>query len=399
MERHILHVDMDAYFASVERVLDPSLRGKPIAVIGTGKRTVVLSPSYEARKYGVKTGMTVGEARKRYAGITLVKAHIDEYIKYSQVFLKILYDFTPLVESYSIDEAFMDVTGSRKLMGDPIAIAGKIKHRILHELGITCSIGIAPNKLLAKIASDLKKPDGISVIDEQYLRDAFPLMPVKSIPGIGPSATAMLARAGIKTCRDLAGIQLSALRHMFGTWGDRLYEMARGVDDGPVIPFTQEREARSIGNSMTLDQDCSDTEQIKSYILELSDIVGERMREEKYTGSTVSLTIRYSDFETVSYQRKLPEPTDLTTDIYKTALKLLADHRLKMPVRLVGVTASDLTRLTTGSLFQSDRKLRQAFGAMDTINKRFGESSLTIARLVKSKAYRPAIPPSFKHKR
>ncbi|MGB9736611.1 MAG: DNA polymerase IV [bacterium] len=388
MKRIILHVDMDAYFASVERLLNHSLVGKPIAVIGTGKRTVVVSPSYEARRLGIKTGMSVNQAKKTYRDIVLVKAHMHEYINYSEAFIKILYDFTPLVEAYSIDEAFMDITGSTKLMGEPMTIARNIKQRILKELGLTCSIGIANNKLLAKIASDLHKPDSVFIIDEQYMRHEFPTLPVKNIPGIGPSISGKLNNMGVRTCGDLARLSLPVLQSMFGIYGVRLYNIARGIDDEPVIPFTEEHRAKCISHSMTLDQDCYDIEQIKSYILELVNVVCERMREEQYMAYTVGLTIRYNNFETVSYQKKLSKPTDLTTDVYKIALKLLLDHRLKMPVRLVGVSVSDFTRYTTRSLFSTEEKLRDALKTMDTVNKRFGTTALTFARLINNQAYR-----------
>lgn len=399
MKKSILHVDMDAYFASVEKVLDPSLIDKPIAVIGTGKRTVVLSPSYEARKYGVKTGMTIGEARKRYADIILARAHIDEYKRYSQAFLKILCDFSPLVESYSIDEAYMDVTGTEKLIGDPLTIARGLKHRIKQELLLTCSVGIAPNKLLAKIASDMNKPDGISVIDEHYIKTQLPQLPVNKVPGIGPNTTRTLQNIGIKTCGELSRLSLQELRSMFGVSGESLYNRARGIDHEPVVPRELSPDAKSVGNSMTFDKDCIDMDRLKSYILELSELVGQTLRHEGYQCKAVELTIRYSNFETVSFHKRLSLTTDSTLGIYNAGIALLTKHRNKMPVRLIGVTASGLSRYSTDSLFHSDRKLRQAFKTMDAINKRFGESALTLGSLVNGKAYRSAIPPAYKTKR
>ncbi|MCL4479066.1 MAG: DNA polymerase IV [Deltaproteobacteria bacterium] len=398
MNRSILHVDMDAYFASVERIIDPSLIGKPIAVIGAGKRTVVLSPSYEARKYGVKTGMTIGEAREKYADIILARAHIDEYRKYSQAFMKILCDFTPFVESYSIDEAFMDVSGSDKLIGDPLTIARDVKHRIKRELNLTCSVGIASNKLLAKIASDLNKPDGIFIIDEYYAKTRLPQLSVSNVPGIGPNTTKELLKIGIKTCGELSMLSLQRLRGMFGIFGVRLYHMARGADNEPVILQKLSPDAKSIGNSMTLDRNCIDMDRLKVYILELSELVGQRLRYEGFQCKGIELILRYSNFETISFHKKLSVTTDSTIDIYNAGIALLKQHRIKMPVRLVGITASDLSRYSTESLFLPDRKLRQAFKIMDDINMRFGESAITTASLVNGKKYRSAIPPSFRHK-
>jgi len=382
-----LHIDMDAYFASVERLLDPSLTGKPIAVIGTGKRTVILSPSYEARKYGVKTGMTIGEAKKHCSTLILVKAHLDAYRKYSELFLKILYDFTPIVESYSIDEAFMDITNSDKLIGTPLTVARSLKHRIKQELNLTCSVGIAPNKLLAKIASDLNKPDSISIIDEEYIKTKLPHLPVYKVPGIGPHTTKALHELGIKTCGDLSKIPMTRLRSIFGALGGKLYNMARGIDDEPVIPEELVSDAKSIGNSMTLDKDCINIDKLKAYILELSELVGKRLRHEGFQCKGVELTIRYSNFETVSFHRSLSVTTDSTIDIYNAAIMILSKHKIKMPVRLVGLTATNLSRYTTDSLFVSERKLRQAFKIMDDINTRFGESTITIGTLVNKKMH------------
>ncbi len=399
MKRSILHVDMDAYFASVERILNPFLMDKPIAVIGTGKRTVLLSPSYEARRLGVKTGMTIGAAKKRYANIILVKAHIDEYKKYSRLFLKILYDFTPLIESYSIDEAFMDVGGSEKLIGDSLTIARDLKHRIKQELNLTCSVGIAPNKLLAKIASNLNKPDGISVIDEDYIKIQLPHLPVSDIPGIGPNTTRSLQEIGVRTCGELSRLSLQKLRGMYGVMGERLYRMARGLDDEPVTTQELLPDAKSIGNSMTLDKDCIDTGMIKAYIIELSGLVGQRLRHEGFQCKSVVLTIRYSNFETLSFHKRLSITTDSTIDIYNAGTSLLKQHGIKMPVRLIGVTASDLSRYSTESLFLPERKLRKALKTMDNINDKYGESTITMASLANGKTYKPAIPPSFKHKK
>ncbi len=276
----ILHVDMNAFFASVEQRANPALRDRPIAVIGSKHRGVILSPSYEARAYGVKTGMTYGEAKKACPGIVMAIADSAKYSQACERLIAIWSEFTPVVELFSIDEAFLDVTGCEALFGDPVRIALRIKERIWEEMGLLCSIGIAPNKLLAKLGSDLQKPDGLVLITPDFVADVLEDLPVQQICGIGPNLTKQLASMGIQTCGELGRASVRMLTARFGILGERLRDMARGIDDDPVVSAAeQEAEAsRSMGHSMTLEEDCADRTMIERHLLQLSEKVGQRLR-------------------------------------------------------------------------------------------------------------------------
>ena len=239
MDRRIIHIDINAFFASVEQVCNPSLREKPIAVIGSSERTVVTTCSYEARAYGVKTGMTKYEAKKLCPAIILVAGDNRKYTYTSSRIIKILREFTPDVEVFSIDESFLDVTGSIALFNGEKEIAALLKKRIKDELGLLCSIGIAPNKLLAKIASDIKKPDGLVIVKKDGVNNFIKSLPVSDICGIGGKLTSHLNLMGIKTCADLGKYPVEILKNKFGIVGERLHDMALGIDESPVVPFEE----------------------------------------------------------------------------------------------------------------------------------------------------------------
>lgn len=390
---------MNAFFASVEQRADPSLRNRPIAVVGSKHRGVVLSPSYEARAYGVKTGMTYGEARKACPGIEMVAADSAKYSAACRHLLKIWQSFTPLVELFSIDEAFLDVTGCEPLFGDPVRMAVLIKERIWKEAALTCSIGIGPNKLLAKLGSDMQKPDGLVLIRPEDVADVLEDLPVQQLCGIGPHLTRHLAALGIRTCGELGRAPLRQLTLRFGVLGERLHAMGLGMDYGEVTqPADQEaEESRSMGHSMTLDKDCGDAGEIERHILQLSEKVGRRLRRGLYKGRTVTLTLRYPDFETFSRQRRLQRAVNHGLEIYSAAAGILRETPLRQPVRLIGVSVSGLERnVLQMGLFAHERKRDSIDEAMDEINDRYGNFTLTWASLKERYEHGRVISPAWR---
>jgi len=341
----IMHVDMNAFFASVEQEVNPALRGKPIAVTGSNERTVVTTASYEARAFGVKTGMTKYEAKRLCPHIILVAGNTSRYVDTCRRLVEIYRQYTPVVEVYSIDEAFLDVTGSIPLFESAENIAKSIKRDIRQRLGsLTCSIGIAHNKLLAKLGSDMKKPDGLVIIRQEEVAALLERLPVRELCGIGAQLEKHLAAMGIRTCGELGRTSLQALKNRFGVIGERLKLMAQGIDDSPAIPLEQEPDAKSVGHSMTLDADVSDTETLERHILQLSEMVGRRLRRGGYAGRTVALTLRYPDFTTFTRRQSGASCINNSIDIYVAAKDILGATRLQQPVRLVGVSVSNLTR-------------------------------------------------------
>jgi DNA polymerase IV len=397
--RTILHIDMNAFFASVEQRANPALRGKPMAVIGSKHRGVVLSPSYEARAFGVKTGMTYGEAKKACSHITLVPADSAKYSHACEGLLEIWKDFTPLVEMFSIDEAFLDVTGCDALFGDPVRIALQIKERVWNEAGLTCSIGIGPNKLLAKLGSDMQKPDGLVLIAPEDVGDVLENLPVKELCGIGPNLTRSLSALGIRTCGELAKAPLRQLVAQFGIVGERLHDMGLGMDDDPVMPLVlQDEEAsKSMGHSMTLAEDCSDITVLERHLLQLSEKVGRRLRRGAYSGTTVSVTLRYSDFHTFSRQKRLQHAVNHGLDIHAAAVALLREIKVNQAIRLVGVSVSGLARKATQMpLFSEERKRKFIAEAMDEINDQHGEFTVTWGTLARRNHHERIISPAWR---
>jgi DNA polymerase-4 len=388
---------MNAFFASVEQVSNPGLRGKPIAVIGSKHRTVITTASYEARKFGVKTGMNVPEAKKLCPHLILVVGDNRKYTSASSRMVGIFGRYTPLVEVFSIDEAFLDVTASTSLFGDGTAIAERIKSDIRREIGLTCSVGVAPNKLLAKLASDMQKPDGLVVIEPERVSEVMEGLPASELCGIGPGLTASLAAMGIRTCGELGRLSASALRTRFGIIGERLKLMGMGQDESPVTPEGDEGGAKSVGHSMTLERDTGDKDELSMYLLQLSEMVGRRMRRNDYMGDTVTLTIRYEDFRTFSQSMRFRKPVNDGLDIYLLAMKLFGPLRLAMKVRLVGVSVSGLTcDAMQVSLFEDDRKMAAVTGAMDVINDRYGEFTVTWGTLLSRYRHKGVIAPAWR---
>lgn len=397
MARVILHIDMNAFFASVEQVANPKLRGRPIAVIGSDHRTVITTASYEARAFGVKTGMNVPEAKKLCRELIFVVGDNRKYTTANARMLEVFNRYTPAVEVFSIDEAFLDVTGSIKLFGDGPEIARRIKDEIKKEVGITCSVGVAPNKLLAKLASDMQKPDGLTVIEPGRVAEVMEKLPVSELCGIGPSLIASLAAMGIRTCGELGRATPSALRTRFGIIGERLRLMGMGMDESEVMPVGEEQDAKSVGHAMTLRADTWDKDELAMHLLHLSEKVGRRMRRSHYLGDTVTLTLRYTDFRTFSQSMRFRKPVNDGMDVYLLAMKLLTPMRLAMKVRLIGVSVSGLVRDPMQvSLFEDDRKRDAVTDAMDIINDRYGEFTVTWGSLIARHRHKGVIAPAWR---
>jgi len=381
-DRLILHIDMDAFFISVEQRDNPSLQGKPAAVCGSLSRSVVTSATYEARPYGVRAGMSIQEAKKRCPQLILVKGDHSKYTETAARIFSILKEYTPLVEVASIDEAYLDITQSLLLFQSPLLIAQSIKDQILAKEQLTCSIGVAPNKLLAKLGSGLRKPDGLTVIGKNDVGKTLQDLPVSSLFGIGPKLTETLNSIGIFTCGQLEKFPVPDLAKRFGVIGERLHEMGLGLDDSPVVPFDEEEDAKSISHSVTLEEDTSDANILRKVLLQLSERVSRRMRREGFYGKRVSLTVRYSDFFTFSKQKTLSNRMNSGNEIFQYAFEIFESISHPKPIRLLGVGVSLLKKEWCQlGLFEKREKKDNLLKAMDRVNERFGDWTLTWAGL------------------
>jgi DNA polymerase IV len=383
MSRIILCVDMDAFFASVEQQTNPALKGKPVAVTGAGPRTVITTSSYEARAFGVKTGMTIYEARKRCPHITFVTGNNKRYAQICEMLSEICLRFTPDTEIYSIDEVFLDITGSHHLLNGPENLARAIKETVRKELGLTCTVGIGPNILIAKLASDLAKPDGLRWIDEDTIPSVFETLPVKKLWGIGSHTEEKLRAMGITTCGELGRTPLTGLVKRFGIIGERLKEMGSGRMERPLE--VESPEPKSIGHSITLPTDIRERQTITSCLLRLSEKVGRRARRYGHKGRKITLTVRYSDFRTFTKQSTLPVSTNDTGEIYRSTLAILDGIRLKKSIRLLGISLSGL-RQEEGQMLlfdQGSQKKKEALAkAVDAVNDKFGEHTVMLASTI-----------------
>jgi DNA polymerase-4 len=381
-ERIILHIDMDAFFISVEQRDHPSLRGKPAAVCGSLSRSVVTSATYEARPFGIRAGMSTQEAKRRCPELTLVEGDHSKYTETAARIFSILKDYTPLVEVASIDEAYLDITQSQLLFKSPLHIAQSIKDRIRKKEQLTCSIGIAPNKLLAKLGSNLQKPDGFVWIKKEEVEEVLKDLLVSKLYGIGPKLTEELNSMGIVTCSQLGKFPVSLLSKRFGVIGERLHEMGLGFDDSPVIPFDEEEDAKSISHSVTLEEDTSDPTMLKKVLLQLSERVSRRMRKDGFYGRRIVLTVRYSDFYTFSKQKTISKWVNSGNEIFRQALEIYESISHPKPIRLLGVGVSLLKKEWCQlDLFERNDKKEKMLNAMDRVNERFGNWTLTWAGL------------------
>lgn len=383
--RVIIHLDMDAFYASVEVGDHPELKGKPVVVGGTSERSVVSAASYEARRYGIRSAMPVVRARQLCPAAIFLPVRMGRYREVSDRIMAIFARFTPLVEPLSLDEAFLDVSGSTRLFGSGREIAVAIKRLIREETGLTGSAGVAANKLVAKVASDLQKPDGLTVVEPGTEREFLAPLAVSRLWGAGGATIKELALLGITTIGDLAARPVELLTARFGKSGLHLHQAALGLDDRPVVP---EREAKSVGHEDTYETDLRAPAQIRRELLSLAVRVGARLRRHQLTGRTVSLKVRYADFTTVSRAVTLPEATGDGQLLFRTALALLAKTEAgRRPVRLLGISVSNLVPDNTprqADLFGASRRQarrEELNRALDEISRRFGREAINPALL------------------
>jgi DNA polymerase-4 len=377
----ILHVDLDAFFAAVEQRDHPELRGRPVIVGGApGSRGVVSAASYEARRYGVRSAMPLRTAAALCPEGVFVPVRGDRYAEVSRAFMVILRRWTPLVEQISIDEAFLDVAGTFALHGTPERIAEDVRAAVGSELGLTASVGVASTRLVAKIASDLRKPDGLVVVPAGTEAAFLQPLPIWRLWGVGEQTRRALADYGVQTIGDLAVLPPDVLVRRFGAHGMTLAERARGIDPTPV---GNDEVARTVSHEHTFDRDTRDPEVIERTLLALAEGVGSRLRDGGVKAATVGVKIRDSHFSTHTRQRTLPEPTDQVDDIFRVALALARPEIRAIEVRLLGVVASNLTEREQLSLFPevSDRR-RLATAAADRIRHRYGPGTIVRARLL-----------------
>jgi DNA polymerase-4 len=382
----IFHVDMDAFFVSVEELFDPSLKGKAVVVGGQrNERGVVSAASYEARKFGVHSAMPLRTAAKLCPQAIFLNGHPDRYRECSEKVYHVLQSFSPLVEMASIDEAYLDMTGTARLHGPPLSAAHSLHKRMKADTELNCSIGIGGSRLIAKVASDKAKPHGILwVIPGQEAKFLAPL-DVRDIPGVGKVTEQSLAGLGIRQVGDLARFDDAYLEEHFGKWGLALAGKARGEDAGGWFDAEvgADTDAKSISHEHTYNEDTAEPERLESTLMRLSEMVGRRLREHGLHARTLQLKLRYQDFTTITRAHSLPSPTQLDTEIFEQVRTLLRKNwRKGTKVRLLGVQASSFeTQPSQGDLIDGDRrqKWERALSAADRLRDKFGESSVSLA--------------------
>ncbi len=382
--RTILHVDMDAFYAAVEQRDRPELRGQPV-IIGANPqggrgRGVVSTASYEARRFGVGSAMPISQAYRLCPKGVYLPVDMEKYLSVSKEVMAIFRRFTDVVEPVSIDEAFLDVTGSRRAFGSGEEIARRLKEAVRRELRLTASVGVAPSKLVAKVASDIRKPDGLCVVEAGQEAAFLAPLPIRRLWGVGPKMEERLAAVGVQTIGDLAALDPERLERKLGTHGLDLLLLARGLDDRPVL--AESEGAKSIGQEHTFDTDTDDMERLRRTLLTLADGVAGRLRQQGLKGRTITLKYRDSEFHTTTHAETQAEPVDSSNDVYRVAAKLFRDVHGNRKVRLLGIYASGLG----GSggqlgLFAED-KASPADQLRDKLKERFGDSALTRASLL-----------------
>lgn len=393
----ILHVDMDAFYASVETRDNPSLAGLPVCVGGpSDQRGVIAAASYEARRYGVHSAMSTAEARRLCPDLVLLPPDFERYTSVSRDIMAIFRSYTPLVEPLSLDEAFLDVSGCERLFGEPADVGRAIQREILRRTGLNASVGVAPTKFLAKLASDLAKPEGFRVIEAHETREVLDPLPVSRIWGVGPRTAKRLEALGVATIGDLARRERAEVEREFGASGAWIHDLAHGIDTRRVTP---RREEKSHGMERTFPTDVSDRDELRRHLLDFCEEVAFGLRDKGLRGRTVTLKARYADFTTLTRTKTLDHPTNLGPRIYSTARELL-DRLPIAPLRLVGVQISSLTdvrapiqeslfgdvegapKLLRGAQVPSRAKLERAAEGLDKLRRKFGARAVVPASLL-----------------
>jgi len=383
----ILHIDMDAFFASIEQLDEPALQGKCVVVGGASRRGVVAAASYEARRFGIHSAMPMFQARAKCPQLVIVPPHRRRYQTVSRQVMAILRTYSPLVEQVSIDEAYLDAHGLERLQGTPLKMAQSIKTEIKNQTRLTCSIGMAPLKFLSKIASDMDKPDGLTVISPEAMADFLDTLPVGKIPGVGRNMRETLRTMGIELLGDVRRYSENALRRQLGKYGLRLHQLARGIDRSQVVT---QAPVKSVSSEETLGANTRDRSALARCLLRHAEDVGRQLRRKRFKARTITIKIKYADFSQITRSQTISPPTHASEFIYREALELLKGLRLARPVRLIGVGGSSLVAENT--LIQQElfpvaqgphaRRWEQVDRAVDAVGAKFGPESLKKANLI-----------------
>ncbi|MBE3138805.1 MAG: DNA polymerase IV [Actinobacteria bacterium] len=388
--RKIIHIDMDAFFAQVEQRDHPEYKNKPLIVGGPLNRGVISSASYEARKFGLHAGMPLSRAKRLCPEGIFVPVDMEKYLEESRKIRQIFFQFTPLVEIVGCDEGFLDVTGCEKLFGSDLEIAKKIKGKIYEQTNLTSSAGIGPNKFLAKLASNIGKPNGLTVLENSLeMIEKIRRLPVSYVWGVGRVTCEGLSSMGIKTIGDLSKIPVEILKARFGqSLGNFMNEMSNGIDDREVIPY---QEPKSIGREITFSKDIDNLETLKSVLLFLSQKLSLNLHSNKYMGRILTIKIRYSDFKTFTKRITLKNYTSAIFDIYKSSLTLLKEvDLLRKKIRLLGLSVGGLksSSMLENSLFKEEYKGEKLTDAIEKISDKYGENKLTVAGIKGKKPHK-----------
>jgi len=376
----ILHIDMDAFYASVEQLDNPWLRGKCVIVGGTSNRGVVSASSYEARRFGVRSAMPIFLARQKCPDGVFIPPRMARYKEMSKKIMAILREFSPQVEVVSIDEAYMDVSGSQRLHGDPGTVAMNIKNDIKQKLGLTCSVGVAPGKFLAKVASDMDKPDGLTVIPPQEVRQFIESLPVQKVPGVGKKTFLRLESMGIKALGDVKKFPEKMLIERLGKFGHRLIELASGQDHSTVTPWSPHK---SVSSEMTLGENTRDKKLLHKYLLKQSEAVARQLRKAGVKAKTITLKLKHADFKQFTRSKTITNPTRSSETIYQHAASLLDNYELTQKIRLIGVGTSGFK--STGQPVQldlfdrvkkSDQTWEKVDRTLESITHKFGRDAI-----------------------
>lgn len=388
----ILHVDMDAFFVSVEVLDDPTLEGKPVIIGSRHPRSVVSSASYQARRFGVRSAMPVSEALRLCPRALVVPPTFDRYREMSHRVMTMFREFTPAVEPLSIDEAFLDVRGARRLWGSPRVIADLLRRRVRDELGLPCSVGGASTKHVAKMASTLAKPNGVLIIAERETEAFLGPRPVSAVWGIGPKSAQSLTSRGIHTVADVRATPTAVLERLLGHAGaQRLLELAHGIDPREVEDM---RIEKSVGHEETFSRDIADDRVLRAEVRRLADRVGARLRRSGWEAATVALKLRFADFHTVNRSRTLAEPTAVSQRLGDAALDLFDAVDRPLPIRLIGVRGERLQKAggAAPTLWDEDAHWRHIDNAIDDLADRFGSSAVTRGTLLRPDRPDPSDP-------
>ena len=374
----ILHIDMDAFYASVEIRDNPKLRGLPVVVGGSPQgRGVISAASYEARKFGIFSAMPSSQAVRLCPNVVFVKTRMDHYAKISKQIREIFFRFTSLVEPLALDEAFLDVSGCERLFGDGPAIAQQIKAAIQDELGLTASAGVAPNKFLAKLASDLDKPNGLVVVDPDRIEEFLNPLSIERVWGVGKQTLKKFHRLNVKTIEQLRGLDKSTMQQFFGINSEHFWRLSRGLDTRPVVP---DRIAKSVSHETTFSHDLIDREPLQGWLIELTQRVGRRLRRYDIRGRTVQIKIRFADFRTITRSLSLSEPSSSSQELETAVKELFERVDIDDGVRLVGMGVSNLTTKAVKQqmLFDNEERSRNARldEMKDQLKDRFGHDAI-----------------------